>query len=95
MFATNEMLGTSMLATNEVGNIKGSSESKFVKSKARKSESKKLSKSQKSAKSREKSSKSKNLSNFDAKIYRPNFLTPKARVAFNRLWWAFTKAPIL
>ena len=40
-------------------------------------------------------SKSGNLPNFDAKNSRPSFLTPKARSAFNRLWLAFTEAPIL
>ena len=35
------------------------------------------------------------LPNFDAKNTGPNFLTPKARSAFNRLRLAFTKAPIL
>ena len=42
-----------------------------------------------------KSSKSGNLPNFNAKDSRPNFLTPKARSAFNRLWLDFTKALIL
>ena len=65
-------------------------------------------KGQKSAKSRKSSksgkfkgkkpkkpSKSWNSPNFGAMESRPNFLIPKARSAFNRLWLAFTKAPIL
>ena len=51
-------------------------------------------KGQKSAKSK-KPSKSGNLPNFDAKKAGPSFLTPGAREAFNRLWLAFTKPPIL
>ena len=39
--------------------------------------------------------KSRNSPNYDAKDTGPNFLTPKARSAFNRLRLAFTKAPIL
>ena len=40
-------------------------------------------------------SKSENSLNFNAKKAGPGFLTSKARAAFNRLWLAFTKAPIL
>ena len=54
----------------------------------------KSSKSWKSAKSK-KLSKSRNLPNFDAKNSEPSFLIPKARAAFNHLWLAFIKAPIL
>ena len=39
--------------------------------------------------------KSGNSPNFDAKKVGPSFLTLEARVTFNRLWLAFTKAPIL
>ena len=60
-----------------------------------------LAKSQKLSRSRKsKGEKSKKLSkggnspNFDAKDIGPSFLTPKARVAFNYLRIAFTKAPI-
>ena len=42
-----------------------------------------------------KSSKSGNLPNFNAKDSGSSFLTPKARLTFNHLWLAFTKAPIL
>ena len=56
---------------------------------------KKLSKFQKPAKSGKKSSKSENLPNFDVKDNGPSFLTPKARITFNYLWLAFTKALIL
>ena len=87
-----------MLAANEIGGIKGGDKSieKCEKlSKTRKtSKVQKLSKSQKSAKSK-KLSKSGNSPNFNAKDNEPSFLTPKARVAFNCLQLAFTKAPIL
>ena len=56
----------------------------------------KLSKSEKSkGKKSKKPPKSGNSPNFDAKDTGPNFLTPEARSAFNRLRLAFTKAPIL
>ena len=42
-----------------------------------------------------KPSKSRNSPNFDAKETDPSFFNPEARAAFNRLWLAFTKAPIL
>ena len=42
-----------------------------------------------------KPSKSGNSPNFDATETGLSFLTPKAKTAFNRLWLAFTKAPIL
>ena len=42
-----------------------------------------------------KSSKSRKTSGNSGVIEEPNFLTPKARSAFNLLWQAFTKAPIL
>ena len=54
----------------------------------------KTSKSQKLAKPK-KPSKSKNSPNFGATESGPSFLTPKARLTFNRLRLAFTKAPIL
>ena len=58
--------------------------------------SQKLSKSEKSkGKKSKKPPKSGNLPNFDAKNSRPSFLTPKARSAFNSLWLAFIKAPII
>ena len=66
--------------------------------------SRKLSKGQKSSKSgnskgkklakSKKPSKSENSPNFNAKKAGPNFLTPKAKAAFNRLRLAFTEAPI-
>ena len=40
-------------------------------------------------------SKSRNLPNFDTIKNGPNFLTPDARMTFNYLWLAFTKALIL
>ena len=63
--------------------------------KSRKSKGQKMSKSQKSAKSGKNSSKSGNSPNFGATEAGPSFLTPEARSAFNRLWLAFTEAPIL
>ena len=57
--------------------------------------SQKLFKSQKSAKTRKKLSKRGNSTNFDAKKTKLNFLIPKARMTFNCLWLAFTKALIL
>ena len=52
-------------------------------------------KSQKSAKSGKNLSKSGNLLNFNAKNHGPSFLAAKAMAVFNRLWLAFTQAPIL
>ena len=69
---------------------------KLRKSKGQKtSESRKTSKSRKSAKSEKNSLKSGNLPNFGATEVAASFLTPGARETFNRLWLAFTKAPIL
>ena len=54
-----------------------------------------MSKSGKSKSKKSKNlSKSGNLPNFDTKNSGQSFLTPKARLAFNRLRLAFTKAPI-
>ena len=64
-------------------------------SKSRKSKSKKTSKSRNLAKLRKKLSKSENSINFDTIEDGPKFLTPNARIAFNCLWLAFTKASIL
>ena len=93
VLAANEVLGTRVLAVDEVDNIDdggdGSSDrSKRVEPKTGGSES------QKSAKSK-KPSKCGNSSNFDVKKAGPSFLTPKAKSAFNCLWLAFTEAPIL
>ena len=52
-------------------------------------------KGQKSAKSGKKLLKSGNLPKFDVKKAGSNFLTSDAMTAFNHLWLAFTKAPIL
>ena len=52
-------------------------------------------KSRKLAKSGKNSSKSRNSPNFGTTEAGPSFITPGARKAFNRLWLAFTKAPIL
>ena len=70
--------------------------------KSEKSKGQNLAKSRKSSKSRKfkgeklkKPSKSRNLHNFNGMEVGPNFLTPGAREAFNRLWLMFTEAPIL
>ena len=64
-------------------------------SKSRKSKSEKISKSQNLAKSRKRLSKSENSTNSNTMENRLKFPTPNARTAFNCLWLAFTKAPIL
>ena len=93
-----------VLAANEVDGVEGDDElikkcgklSKTRKlSRLRKSKSEKTSKSQNLAKSGKKLSKSGNLTNFNTMEDKPKFLTPNARTAFNCLWLAFTKAPIL
>ena len=101
------MLGTRVLAVNEVGDNGGSGdglgdESKRVKPKIGRSKSQKTSKSQKlfkSGKSKseksKKPSKSGNLPNFNAKDSGPSFLIPKVRSAFNCLRLAFTEVPII
>ena len=87
-----------MLAANEVGDVVGGDKSnngsKRVEPKPEKSAKSGNSKGKKSAKSK-KLSKSGNSPNFGATKPGPSFLTPKARLAFNRLRLAFTKAPIL
>ena len=64
-------------------------------SKLKKSKSKKMSKFQNLAKSKKILSKSGNSTNFNATKAGPKFLTPYTRTAFNHLWLAFIKAPIL
>ena len=63
--------------------------------KSGKSKGRKTSKSRKSAKSGKNLSKSGNLPNFGATESELSFLTPEARLAFNRLRLTFPKAPIL
>ena len=104
VLAANEVLGARVLAADEVGSVGGGGDgssdgSKRVEPKTGRSESQKLSKSgnsegKKSAKSK-KPLKSGNSPNFNAKEAGPNFLTPEAKAAFNRLWLAFTETPIL
>ena len=98
------LIADKVLAANEVDGVEDGDEliekcgklSKTGKSsKSQKSKSEKMSKSQNSAKSGKKLSKSGNLTNLDAMEDGPKFLTPDARTAFNRLWLAFTEAPIL
>ena len=54
-----------------------------------------MSKSWNLAKLRKILSKSRNPTNFNAAEVGPKFLTLDAKIAFNCLWLAFTKAPIL
>ena len=63
--------------------------------KSRKSKSEKIFKSWNLAKLRKKLLKSGNSTNFDNMKTRPKFLTLNAKIAFNSLWLAFIKAPIL
>ena len=87
------LVANEVLAVNKIGGIEGGNES--IKKYGKSSKTRKLFKSQKSAKSKKELSKSGNLSNFDTKKNKPSFLTPDTRIAFNCLWLAFTKAPIL
>ena len=64
-------------------------------SKSRKSKSEKMFKSQNLAKSRKKLSNNRNSTNFNATEAGLKFLTSDAKIAFNCLQLAFTKAPIL
>ena len=63
--------------------------------KSGKSKGQKMPKFRKLSKSGKNSSKSGNSPNSGATETGPSFLTPEARSAFNHLWLAFTKAPIL
>ena len=99
MLAANEMLGARVLAANKVGDVRGADGSNDG-SKRVEPKTRKTSKVQESSKSRQlakskKSSKSGNLPNFNATEPRLSFLTPEARLAFNHLRLASTKAPIL
>ena len=94
MVASPERLTLEEVSDSEGGD--GIGGIKIAKKSGKISESRKLSKSRKSkGKKSKKPSKSGNLPNFDARNSGPNFLTPKARLAFNRLWLAFTEARIL
>ena len=91
------LVANEMLAANEVGGVKGSDE--LIEKYGKLLKTRKLSKSgnlkgKKLAKSK-KPSKSGNSPNFNATEAGPSFLTPKAKIAFNRLRLAFTKALIL
>ena len=93
-----EMLTSDKLeiGDNEGGNSIGSVE---IAKKSGKLKGLKLSKSgnskgKKSAKSK-KPSKNRNSPIFDTKKTGPSFLTSEIRIAFNRLWLAFTKTLIL
>ena len=86
------LIGNEVLATNKVGGVKCGEKligkcGKLLKTR-KTSEDKKLVKSKKLSKSR-------NSPNFDAKDSKPSFLIPEAKAAFNHIWLAFTKAPIL
>ena len=88
VFVTNKVL-----IIDEVGGIEGDDES--IKKCGKSSKTRKLFKFQKSTKLKKKLSKSGNLPNFNAKKNEPSFLISNAKMAFNYLWLAFTKAPIL
>ena len=104
VLAANKVLGARVLAADKFGSVGGggdrsSDRSKRVEPKTGRSESQKPLKSgnlegKKSAKSK-KPSKSGNSPNFNAKKAGRSFLTPEARLTFNRLRLAFTEAPIL
>ena len=85
------------VSRNDVEHAKksGKTSKSWKLSKLEKSKSKKTSKSRNLAKSGKKLSKSGNSTNFDTTEDRLKFLTPDARIAFNRLWLAFTEALIL
>ena len=90
-------VSSQVLAADEVGDVGGGDES--IEKCGKLSKTEKLSKSgnlkgKKLAKSK-KPPKSGNSPNFNATETGLSFLTLKARAAFNRLWLAFTKAPIL
>ena len=106
VLAANEVLSARMFAANEVGDVGDSDRLsdglKYVESKTKRSESQELAKSQKLFKSSKfkgkiskKLSKIENSPTFDAKDSGSSFLTPEARLAFNCLPLAFTKALIL
>ena len=82
-----------ILTTNKVDGIKGNDE--LIKKCGELLKIRKLSKSQKLAKLKNDLSKSRNLSNFNTKKNRSNFLISNTRIAFNCLQLAFTKALIL
>ena len=92
---TSEELGDSKGGNSDDGNgveiAKKSGKSKGQKT----SKSQKSAKSQKSSKSEKNSSKSGNSPDFGVTETRPNFLTPKAKSAFNCLRLAFIEASIL
>ena len=81
----NRMLGAKMLTANKIGDIEGGGGLKCVKLKTGRSKSRKLSKFKKPLKIG-------NSFKFDAIENELSFLTPKARIAFNCLWLAFTNA---
>ena len=104
------LVANKVLAANEVDVVEGGDKSiencrklsktgKLSKSqklsKLGKSKSKKTSKSWNLTKLRKKLSKSRNLTNFGTTENGSKFLTPDARITFNCLRLAFTKAPIL
>ena len=86
------LVADKVFITDEVDGVEGGDES--IEKYGKLSKTGKLSKSQKLAKSRKKSSKSGNLPNFNTKKNGPSFLTLDARMVFNHLQLAFTKALI-
>ena len=103
MLIPNEMLTARVLVANKVGDMgdgnRLSDGSKYVEPKTGRSKGWKLAKSQKlsmlKGKKSKKPLKSENSHNFNTTEVGPSFLTPEARAALNRLWLAFTKAPVL
>ena len=81
------MLDTRVLAANIVGDVEGDGRLKRVKPKTWKSQSQKSSISKKLSKNR-------NLPKSNNKNNESSFSIPEARVVFNCLRLAFTKAPI-
>ena len=88
---SNSKVNKSSISNNS---IKYAKKSKKL-SKSRKSKSEKTFKSQNLAKSRKKLLKNGNLSNFSIIKVGLRFLTFNAKITFNLLWLAFTKALIL
>ena len=72
-----------MFITNKVGDVETDDE--LIEKYKKLSKTGKLSKSQKSAKLEKELSKRRNIPNFDTKKNEPSFLTPNARMPFNRL----------
>ena len=97
VLAANKVLVSRVVAADEIGNAGVGDRSneglKHLEPKPEKLAKSRNSKGKKLAKSK-KLSKSGNSPNFGVTEPGPSFLTPEARLAYNRLWLAFTKALI-